>query len=344
MKKSSTLCLTNEALNIIREEYKKRIIGKTIMEKQGGFAPLYYPAEVIASVQALGVTLNDTLLTNWANNELINLEKNISLQHGYLIWPDKLNEDEAFGSNSQARLVLSLALIYKHTHDSKTLAILHKSFDALDRLPKTLVTNSISGKDHQLPYYAYKNTANPTPVSSRTLDPNQDASLALAYALYSELNLSESRKTQILAQANKYLNAAFDMSSINKCLPLADHQDYINLCDTRYNGWWLAQVYEATKILGRFEEFEKYLKSEYMVIRHYLNIFQTNRQYPTYYTGAYPDPVEPFLLMNIISKFDDALTWNIYTDNLNNFILDKKEKAPFWPSGSLYPSYFLNRT
>jgi hypothetical protein len=342
IKNYSAFCLESESLNIIHEEYKKRINENTIMDTRGGFSPNYYPAEVIASVYSIGVQKNDRKLIDWANNEIELLTQKTS-EYGYLVWPDKLNGELAFGSNSQARLVLSLALLYEHTKDKKISNLLHKTFTALDSLPKILVSNSINGNLHKLPFYAYTNLEFPTGIGSRTLDPNQDASLALAYALYSKFSPNHI-KASVIDQANKYLTAAFDTSVIGKCTPLADHPDYLDLCDTRYNSWWLAQVYEATKILGRLSEFENQLKSEYEIIRPWLLSSQTNRQYPSYYTGSYPDPIEPMLLANVIFGFDEKINYDSYIYNINNMIRQADDSTiKKWPSGWLYPSYFLNR-
>lgn len=331
-------CLSARSKKILITEYKRRIDAKSLMIPQGGFDPRYYPAEVIASVYALGLDAGDTQLVKWGRDELDHLDNMLQSHNGYLKWPIDIDGEVTFGELAQSRVVFSLGLINARSPSEVTRRLIKNAYLALDRLPRVEVYSSFTSNKYLLPSYAFHNVVSPTAISFRSLDPNHDAALAAAYSIAADTIQGTAENQYANQMARYYFNAALDMANNSTCLPLADQPEYRNDCDTRYNGFWLAlMIYTSQKL--KMNNADLLLNHQYSVIRAWSKQFYTSRTYPNEYTGPYPDPVEPLLLGVAVAKFDDQTAWKQYLDKLNAMIEGSSNSSiEAWPAGWLYPA------
>lgn len=339
--KSIATCFSIGSKRALASEYWRRIQDNTIMLPQGGFDPRHYPAEVIASVHALGLDMEDLRLLNWATSELDALDQKISISNGFLIWPTEVEGAPTFGELAQSRLVFSLALIHEKSPSMKTKRMILMAFNALNKMPRIKVRSTFTGESYLLPPYAFHNPQAPLAISTRSLDPNHDAALAATYAivadsvLENELDIIEAKKT-----AHEYYVAAMDLASPSKCLPLADQPEYRTDCDTRYNSFWLSlMLFSSQRLL--INDADSSLNEQYLIIKKWSQNFQTSRTYPSEYTGYYYDPVEPILLATAVARFDNVSSWNAHVSHIDSMFKEGGVSMSKWPVGWLYPAHFI---
>lgn len=332
-------CPSNATRQIIRAEYLRRIAAGSIFEPSGGFDPRFYPAEVLASVQALAIDTDDPALVAWVGREIDALDQRLATSAGLLIWPVMIDGEATFGSNSQARLVLSLALMHRHKPNEAILKVALRAWRALDALPRVQVFSQRSQHSYSLPPYTFHDIARPRAISSRVLDPNQDAALALAYALVADRLAPTAQEAAAAGlQARQYFEAALDMASPTGCLPLADQPEYLAACDTRYNGFWLALMIQSARLL-KDHRADALLAQQYALIRPWWQSGRTSRVYPQPYSGPYADPVELLLLRGAVAAFDDLAAWQQFVNMSDAFVAAPPASPTLWPAGWLYPRY-----
>ena len=332
-------CPSNAARQIIRAEYSRRIAAESIFEPTGGFDPRFYPSEVLASVQSLAVDTDDPMLAAWVVREIDALDRRLAHSAGLLIWPVLIDGELTFGSNSQARLVLSLALMHRHQPNEAIHRLALRAWRALDSLPRIQVFSQRSQRSYSLPPYAFHDVATPKAISSRVLDPNQDAALALAYALVAErLAPTAQEATTAWLKAQHYFEAALDPASPTGCLPLADQPEYLDACDTRYNGFWLALMTQSAQLL-KDHRANAMLAQQYALLRPWWQSGRTSRVYPQPYSGPYADPVELLLLRGAVAAFDNVAAWKQFVEMSDAFVAAPPTSPALWPAGWLYPRY-----
>lgn len=332
-------CPSNAARQIIRTEYSRRIAAGSIFEPTGGFDPRFYPAEVLASVQSLAADTADPTLAAWVVREIDALDRRLAASAGLLIWPVMIDGEPTFGSNSQARLVLSLALMHSHQPTEAILRVALRAWRALDALPQVQVFSQRSQRSYSLPPYTFHDIARPRAISSRALDPNQDAALALAYALVAErLAPTAQEAAAARLKAQHYFEAALDLASPTGCLPLADQPEYLDACDTRYNGFWLALMTQSAQLL-KDHRADAMLAQQYALLRPWWQSGRTSRVYPQPYSGPYADPVELLLLRGAVAAFDNVAAWKQFVEMSDTFVATPPTSPTLWPAGWLYPRY-----
>ncbi len=332
-------CPSNAARQILRAEYSRRIAAGSILEPTGGFDPRFYPAEVLASVQSLAADSNDTALAAWVVREIDALDQRLAASAGLLIWPVMIDGQPTFGSNSQTRLVLSLALMHRHQPNEAILRAALRAWRALDTLPRVQVFSPRSQRSYSLPPYTFHDIAVPRAISSRALDPNQDAALALTYALVADrLAPTDQEAAEARLKAQHYFEAARDLANLTGCLPLADQPEYLEACDTRYNGFWLALMMKTAQLLNDHSA-DSILAHQYRLMRPWWQSGRTSRVYPQPYTGPYSDPVELLLLRAAVAAFDDIASWQMFIDMADAVVATEPTSPMLWPAGWLYPRY-----
>jgi hypothetical protein len=341
LNEENLLCLGNEAVGVLRSALNSRIVSQSLMQPAGGFDPRFYPAEVLASVMALAEDTGDAPMLSWADAELAKLAVQTEAENGFLIWPIQIDGQPTFGSNSQARLVLSLALIQGQRPSPLVLRLGRSALAALERLPRRSVTSSVSGRSYLLPAYSFHNPQAPIAISGRSVDPNQDAALALAYAL-AAVHLSDTPldRAVYFGRAQEYFAASQDLANSESCLPLADEPDFVAACDTRYNGFWLMLSVASAQLMGYTDGWIK-LESQYRHLLPWWSTGSTSRVYPVKYSGRYTDPIELMLLRTAVARFGTDTMWDAYLLQLEAFILDEHLGAGSWPAGWLYPRYLM---
>jgi hypothetical protein len=142
---------------------------------------------------------------------------------------------------------------------------------------------------------------------------------------------------QASVKADEYLAAASDMATFGKCLPLVDLPDYMDVCDSRYNGFWsflLEIVARSRPETGAAQTAD----IQFAFAKSAVLSFQTHRTYPQVVEGGYPDPVEPLLWIPTAARNLSRAEFLAFVDKMNAFILNGEPGA--WPSGSLYPKYY----
>ncbi|MFM6853956.1 MAG: hypothetical protein ACKOUM_07725, partial [Sphingopyxis sp.] len=331
-------CLSVAVRERLRAEYSARIADGSILQLHGGFDPRHYPGEVIASVMAVAQDSDDAALMLWSQQRLADIHAALAAHNGYHMWPDAVDGQPTFGELAQARLVLSLALIYGATGDVHAREGAVLAFSALDHMPRLPVTSSITGARYELPAYAYHDIANPVAISGRTLDPNHDAVLAAAYGVMSSRVLTD--PSQIAGARDRgahYLAAATDMAFAGRCLPLADMPEYINACDTRYNGFWAFMLEIAARAMPQGNAIRA-IDEQARFAGPPAEAFQTSRTYPQNYAGAYPDPVEPLTLMGSVRRTMTSANATLFVDRAN--ALMATQDMANWPRGNLYPKFY----
>jgi hypothetical protein len=333
-----TACLSDAAKSKIHNEYKRRIADGSIMHPNGGFDPRYYPGEVLASVMAIAQDTGDQNMMNWAVSQLELLRKQLEADNGFLIWPDQILGQPTFGELDQARLVISMALIYRGTGNATAKYNANLAFAALERLPLTDVKSSKTGISYRLPFWAYHDIANPTAISGRALDPNHEAVLVATYTVMGRFVIDDSaRAAMALSKANSYLSAALDLAGSDKCLPLADTPEYRDVCDTRYNGYW-GFMLELGVRHGAPNHAIRAIDGQFAYARPAILAFETRRTYPTIVSGPYPDPVEPLLWMPSAARNLSAAEFHSLVLKTNEMIVGDAPSS--WPSGNLYPRFY----
>lgn len=333
-----TTCMSDAGRQRIRGLLLSAIADGTIMQLHGGFDPRHYPGEVIATAMGVAEDTGDGALMAWAQAEILRVRDRIAASQGVLIWPQQIDGAPTFGELAQARLVLSMALIYRATRNDAARETAVNAFNALQRFPRLPVRSSITGRTYTLPAYAFHNPANPTAISGRTLDPNHDAVLAAAYAVMATHVLTDPVQAQAAAQeADHFHAAAEDMAHAGRCLPLADDPVYVNACDTRYNGYWGFSL-ETYAAMRPASSARRTIDVQFAYARAALNAFQTSRTYPAVLNGDYPDPVEPLAFWGALRRNMSATEVGVFVQRTNALI----ENGPLsdWPRGNLYPKYY----
>jgi len=316
---------------------QSRMSKNLIFSNIGGFDGEFYPAEsLLALFRYSNLTKNKTglkLVSNFGSQ----LNQKLSKSNFYLIWPKRNKSDsETFGENSQGRLVLALAQLYRESNISIFKSTLHEAFLALTKLPLISTQSTITHKMYRLPAYAFKNTKDPEAISGRTLDPNHDATLAAAYFYAAQTTaLSSLEKVSALKLADYYFRASLDLAS-SKCLPLADQKIWRSACDTRYNSFWIYWTNKLQRSLGD-EGSEGKIRAQYEVLSQFSKRFQTQGVYPVEYKGPYLNPAEAFSLFGVTAKYGSYEEFKTWQKNLNAWILANGNGSESWPIGMLFP-------
>ncbi|EHR72937.1 hypothetical protein BurJ1DRAFT_4138 [Burkholderiales bacterium JOSHI_001] len=334
------MCLSGTGVSLVHQELLSRARRGTLMSPIGGFDPRFYPAEVLVSVAALANDRGDQELKAWVAEQLNVLGQSLAQSSGYLIWPILIDGAPAFGSNSQSRLVIGLALLNLVEPSDRIKALARQAFDALDRMPRLAVRSSVTGRTYLLPAYTFQQHQAPIVVSSRQVDPNQDAALALAYALAARhLAKDEQDASAIAAQGRALLDATMDLAAGPDCLPLVDDPAYLAVCDTRYNGFWLALAHKADLLLnGAGSARTAALGVQYNILKRWWSVGSTSRAYPARYEGAFPDPIEPVVALAAVAALGSGDDWRSHRTALEQALLGTSPAG--WPAGWLYPRAF----
>lgn len=319
----------------------RRIDNGTILNPNGGFDPRHYPGEVILSTLALGTEFSDQRLTTWSFAQVDSIRQSLAANNGFWIeppradWPNQVLP--VFGQLSQARLLLSLSYIYARTRYAAAREAALLAYSGLQRMPRSLIASRVTGRQYLLTHYQYENTSNPVALTARELSPNHDAVIAAAYLAAATFVLEgQDEISRALDQLNIFKAAAVDLASPDRCLPLDGHPDYLNACDTRYNGYWASSL-AIILSLRSDDSVRQALEGQRAYVRQALLGFQTNRTYPTPFQGNYPDPVEPVLFWPNLTLFLSADEARTYVSRTNSLI--ESQDASRWPSGNLYPAY-----
>lgn len=335
------LCLGTEAVQSLRALYSALSAGGTLMNPRGGFDPRYYPSETLASVDAVARLTGDAALADWVARELDALEARIASSHGFLIWPDLIDGQPTFGPNAQARLLLSLLAMNAEHRSPQLERMIASAHAALERLATVDVTSSTTGRVYPLPPYAFHEPAAPRAITTRSVDPNQDAALAAAYALYARwvAAADPAAATAAFRKARSYASASMDMMQAGVCTPLADQIEFKSACDTRYNSFHIGMLalYAAQ---ADDDQAASAVTDQYMVLRHVWLAGRTSRHYPARYEGAMPDPVELMLLLPVVARFapedSNALAARIQE------LYRSAAGAVDWPVGWLFPRSYVH--
>jgi hypothetical protein len=220
-------------------------------------------------------------------------------EQGYFQWP--YPELGQFSSNTLARLALGFYIGFVVTGDQSDLELADRVAEAVMRLEETLVRSSFTGQYYLLPYYVYRSP--PEPEGYRTLDPNQDATLALLFTLLSAERESRLYQNPVaLERAARYLSAAMDPLGLTDCWPLADQPDFREACDSLYNWWTLYQLQWVNEISPR-ADLESLLISQYSVLRGDLLAGLSRRAYPVVSHGPMAHPTELWLALPAADRF-----------------------------------------
>jgi hypothetical protein len=287
---------------------------------------------------AIAQEMGDQIMMNWAVGQLDLLRKRFEADSWFLIWPDQISGQPTFGELDQARLVISMALIYRGTGNAIAKEIAVSTFTALERLPLTKVTSSKTGRSYRLPFWAYHDVNNPIAISGRALDPNHEAVLAATYTVMGRYLIDDPAKAAAaLSKAGDYLLAALDLAGGDKCLPLADTTEYRDVCDTRYNGYW-GFMLELTVRHGASNTAIRAIDDQFAYSRPAIIAFETRRTYPTLVTGPYPDPVEPLLWMPSAARNLSTDEFHALVQRTNEMIVGSTPSG--WPRGNLYPKFY----
>jgi len=212
---------------------------------------------------------------------------------GFFDWP--FQDLGRYSSNTMARLSLGFYMGYLATGDPAWLEYSERVAGALMTLPEANVVSTFSGASYQLPYYVYQS---PTEAASgRTLDPNQDASLALLFTLLANDSSSRLfRNAAVVERSVRYLAAAMAMLHDDTCWPLADQDGYRDVCDSLYNWWTLYQLNWANQVSPN-TELTHLLSTQYQILRSDLLAGNTRRIYPSVYNGPLTNPTELWLAL-----------------------------------------------
>jgi hypothetical protein len=218
---------------------------------------------------------------------------------GYFQWP--YGDLGQFSSNTLARLALGFYLGFAVTGDPSDMELADRVAEALMRLEETLVRSSFTGQYYLLPYYVYRSPSEPE--GNRSLDPNQDATLALLFTLLSAERESRLyRSPEALERAARYLSAAMDPLGLTGCWPLADQPDFREACDSLYNWWTLYQLQWINEVSPR-AGLEPLLAAQYRVLRGDMLAGLSRRAYPVVSHGRMAHPTELWLALPAADRF-----------------------------------------
>lgn len=198
------------------------------------------------------------------------------------IWPTTDSTVRMVGSNSQARYALGLLLAYIETSNAQYMHEAVRAAEVVLFSEHLLVKSSFSGRNYNLPCYVYT-AEGPIlqPASGRTMDPNQDATLALLAHLL--LTIPESKYYQAMEIKNKrdeYLAAAVDLLSLERCVPVADQDSVRDGCDTLYGWFAIYQIALINEVI-KSDAIKRMIENQYKYHSAYTLNKVSTRVFPT---------------------------------------------------------------
>jgi hypothetical protein len=233
-----------------------------------------------------------------------------------------------FGSNMQIRLALGFWMAYKETGDIRYLVQADRSAAIVFNAPRVVAISSYSGKSYLLPAYVYSfSEADVFPASGRTLDPNQEATLALmAQLLLLTPNSSFYRDTVLYKLRDDFINAALDMMTLPRCLPTAD-QDAVRVgCDTTY-GWVTIFQLSAINRTLKDPRLALAIQNQYKFYSQITLKGMEERTYPTRLTAPLTLPRDPLFALMVAHELGEISDKNRFYI-LAGSLLSKKVGQP----------------
>lgn len=206
------------------------------------------------------------------------------------------------GSNGQIRIAMGFWIAYRETGDVKYLYAADRTADWVLNAPTITTTSSFTGKTYQLPAYLY--TTGRAVASSRSLDPNQEASLALAaQLLYTTPGSKFYNDASIAAKRDEYIRAGHDMLSLNRCVPASDQAGLRDSCDSQY-AWSAIAEFHALNVALKNPTLDADLRKQYAYYAPITLAGRSIKAYPTAYDGPIYTALEPLYALDVAQDFD----------------------------------------
>jgi hypothetical protein len=207
------------------------------------------------------------------------------------------------GKNSNVRLALGYYAAFKASGDPRYLKDFDRSLVFFDRLPRGETTSSVTGRRFILPVHVFVGFEMPKAESGVSIDPNQDASVALAYTLaFHEPASIFFLNSAVGERARENLAAALDMIREDGFLPLSDEPKWRDKCDTAYSWWTLYQAHLANGF-WQDQSAARKIQAAYDYLRPAVAAGRTMRVYPMTYDGPAKNPAEFWLALPVAAAY-----------------------------------------
>jgi hypothetical protein len=281
------------------------------------------PTEGLAPLWAAAMSSQDDSLLTLARKQLDHTLGQLS--KGILFLPGATKQ---IGSNVQMRLAMGFWQAYKETHEANYLKAAEVSADIIFTAPHIAVKSKFTGRTYVLPAYIYAFDSDVLKATSgRSLDPNQDATLAvMAHILATEPTSIFFKSKTLLSLRDQYIAATLDMFSLPRCLPIADQDGFRDDCDSLY-GWFA--IYQMA-VLNRSLKAPKITEA----IRHQYAFYspitlggRSQRVFPKKLTEPISRIEELFFALGTAHEVGDVVSRDVFYQ-MSGKLLGEHQKNP----------------